>query len=49
VSGGSLNASPLLDRFDLDDATRASCYIYNTVEELDALATALFELARKRD
>jgi cysteine desulfurase / selenocysteine lyase len=45
VSGGSLNASPLLRRFGLDEATRASCYIYNTTEELDALAAALMELS----
>ena len=45
VSGGSLNAGPCLAQFGLEEATRASCYVYNTLEELDVLAEALTELS----
>jgi cysteine desulfurase/selenocysteine lyase len=41
VSGGPLNAHPTLKRFGLDSATRASCWAYNTMQELDTLADAL--------
>jgi cysteine desulfurase / selenocysteine lyase len=44
VSGGDLNAGPCLKRFGLEDVTRASCHVYNTTRELDALAEALTEL-----
>jgi cysteine desulfurase/selenocysteine lyase len=45
VSGGDLNAGPFLKRFGLEEVTRASCHVYNTVGELDALADALEELS----
>jgi cysteine desulfurase/selenocysteine lyase len=48
VSGGDLNAGPCLKRFGLEKVTRASCHAYNTTAELDALADALEELARRR-
>jgi cysteine desulfurase/selenocysteine lyase len=47
VSGGDLNAGPCLKRFGLEAATRASCHVYNTVGELDALAEALTALSRR--
>jgi len=46
VSSGTLNAKPLLNELGFDDATRASCYFYNTTEELDILAGVLFELSK---
>jgi cysteine desulfurase/selenocysteine lyase len=47
VSGGDLNAGPCLKRFGLEEVTRASCHVYNTMGELDALADALVELSRR--
>jgi cysteine desulfurase/selenocysteine lyase len=47
VSGGDLDAGPCLKRFGLEDVTRASCHVYNTVGELDALADALAALSRR--
>lgn len=47
VSGGDLNAGPCLKRFGLEEVTRASCHVYNTVGELDALADALTALSRR--
>jgi cysteine desulfurase/selenocysteine lyase len=47
VSGGDLDARPCLKHFGLDDVTRASCHVYNTVGELDVLADALAGLSRR--
>jgi cysteine desulfurase / selenocysteine lyase len=46
VSGGDLNAGPALKRFGLEEVTRASCHVYNTTDELDALAEALEGLSK---
>ncbi len=47
VRAGDLAALPLLKRFGANAAVRASCYVYTTTEEIDALATALKEIAAK--
>jgi cysteine desulfurase/selenocysteine lyase len=44
VRAGDLAALPLLKRFGTTEAVRASAYLYNTVDELDRLATGLGEL-----
>ncbi len=41
VRSGHHCAMPLMQRLGIDSATRASFYIYNTKEEVDALADAL--------
>jgi cysteine desulfurase / selenocysteine lyase len=41
VAGGKLHAQPVLKRYGLDSATRASCWVYNTTREIDKLAEAL--------
>jgi cysteine desulfurase/selenocysteine lyase len=48
IRGGDLAALPLLRRFGVDAAARASAYLYNTVEEIDRLAGVLRRLARTR-
>jgi cysteine desulfurase/selenocysteine lyase len=45
VSAGNLNADPLLKRLGLESVVRASCYVYNTTREIDALVEALHEIA----
>jgi cysteine desulfurase/selenocysteine lyase len=45
VRAGDMAALPLLRRFGVNEAVRASAYIYNTVEEIDRLADALEDLA----
>jgi cysteine desulfurase/selenocysteine lyase len=45
VRGGDLAALPLLRRFGVETAARASAYIYNTIEEFDRLADLLTTLA----
>ena len=41
VRSGDLAALPLLKRFGVKEAVRASCYVYTTTAEVDALAGAL--------
>jgi cysteine desulfurase/selenocysteine lyase len=41
VRGGDMAALPLLRRFGLTDAVRASCYLYTTLDEIDRLADVL--------
>lgn len=48
VRGGDLAALPLLKRFGVTEAARASAYLYNTPEDCDRLGDALDELARTR-
>ena len=45
VRAGDLAALPLLKRFGVNAAVRASCYLYTETAELDRLAAALHELA----
>ena len=46
IRGGDLAALPLLRRFGVDAAARASAYLYNSREDLDRLADVLRSLAR---
>jgi cysteine desulfurase/selenocysteine lyase len=46
--GGDLASLPLLRRFGLEEAARASCYLYTTHEEVDRLIDALHSLGRRR-
>jgi len=46
VRAGDLAALPLLKRFGVSAAARASCYLYTQMGELDRLAAALRELSR---
>jgi len=48
VRAGDLAALPLLKRFGVNAAVRASCYLYTETSELDRLAAALHELAHTR-
>ena len=41
IRGGDLAALPLLKRFGVSTAARASCYVYTTLDEVDRLADAL--------
>jgi cysteine desulfurase/selenocysteine lyase len=44
IRAGDLAALPLLKRFGVSAAARASCYLYTQTSDLDRLATALREL-----
>jgi cysteine desulfurase/selenocysteine lyase len=46
IRAGDLAALPLLKRFGVTAAARASCYLYTQTTELDRLAAALRELTR---
>jgi cysteine desulfurase/selenocysteine lyase len=46
IRAGDLSALPLLKRFGVSAAARASCYLYTQTAELDRLAAALLELTR---
>jgi len=46
VRAGDLAAMPLLKRFGVSAAVRASCYLYTQTEEIDRLADALIALTR---
>ncbi len=46
VRAGDLAALPLLRRFGVTAAVRASCYLYTQTEDIDRLATALLQLTR---
>jgi len=46
IRAGDLSALPLLKRFGVSAASRASCYLYTQSEDLDRLAAALRELTR---
>jgi cysteine desulfurase/selenocysteine lyase len=46
VRAGDMAALPLLKRFGVSAAVRASCYVYTTTEEIDALADALKEIVK---
>jgi cysteine desulfurase / selenocysteine lyase len=48
IRAGDLSALPLLKRFGVSAAARASCYLYTQTAELDRLAIALRELTRNR-
>jgi len=44
VRGGDMAALPLLQRFGTRAAARVSCYLYNSVEEIDRLGEILMRL-----
>jgi len=44
IRGGDMAALPLLERFDTKAAARLSCYLYNTVEDIDRLGAVLERL-----
>jgi cysteine desulfurase/selenocysteine lyase len=46
VRAGDMAALPLLKRFGVSEAVRASAYVYSTVNDIDRLAEALGELTR---
>jgi cysteine desulfurase/selenocysteine lyase len=46
IRAGDLSALPLLKRFGVNGAARASCYLYTQTGELDRLTAALRELTR---
>ena len=46
IRAGDLSALPLLRRFGVNEAARASCYLYTQTDELDRLTAALRELPR---
>jgi cysteine desulfurase/selenocysteine lyase len=46
IRSGDLAALPLLKRFGVTEAARASCYLYTEAGELDRLVSALHELTR---
>jgi cysteine desulfurase / selenocysteine lyase len=45
VRAGDMAALPLLKRFGVSEAVRASAYLYNTVEEIDRFADTLEDLS----
>jgi cysteine desulfurase/selenocysteine lyase len=48
IRAGDLAALPLLKRFGVTQAARASCYLYSDPTEIDRLAAALRDLPRSR-
>ncbi len=46
VRSGDLSALPLLKRFGVTAAARASCYLYSRTDEIDVLAEELIRFAR---
>jgi cysteine desulfurase/selenocysteine lyase len=47
VRAGDLAALPLLRRFGVSAAVRASCYLYTGTDDIDRLVAALHDLARE--
>ncbi|MFL6603563.1 MAG: aminotransferase class V-fold PLP-dependent enzyme [Steroidobacteraceae bacterium] len=48
IRAGDLAALPLLKRFGVTSAARASCYLYTQASDVDRLSSALQELTRTR-
>ena len=46
IRAGDMAALPLLTRFGVTEANRASAYVYSTRDDIDRLADTLEELAR---
>ena len=46
IRAGDLSALPLLKRFGVTTAARASCYLYTSTNEIDRLGDALLRIAR---
>ena len=49
VRAGDMAALPLLKRFGVTEAVRASAYLYSTPSDLDHLADALNEISRRHE
>ena len=49
IRGGDMAALPLLQRFGTRAAARVSCYLYNSVEEIDRLGEILMRLPTMTD
>jgi cysteine desulfurase/selenocysteine lyase len=47
IRAGDLAALPLLERFGVNAAARASCYLYTGTDDIDRLVSALQDLDRK--
>jgi len=47
VRGGDMAALPLLRRFGVTEAVRASCYLYTTTDEIDRMVEVLHRHARR--
>jgi cysteine desulfurase/selenocysteine lyase len=47
IRAGDLAALPLLKRFGVNAAARASCYLYTGTDDIDRLVSALHALSRK--
>jgi cysteine desulfurase/selenocysteine lyase len=45
IRAGDMAALPLLKRFGVSEAARASAYVYSTRADIDRLVDALIELA----
>jgi hypothetical protein len=48
VRAGDMAALPLLKRFGVTEAVRASAYLYNSVDEIDRFVDALEDLTDAR-
>ncbi len=48
IRAGDLSALPLLKRFGVTAAARASCYLYTSRNEIDQLADALLRMAKAK-
>ena len=48
IRAGDLASMPLLQRFGLESAARASLYVYSTEAEIDRLADALEQLESRK-
>lgn len=46
IRAGDLSALPLLRRFGVTEAARASCHLYTSIEEIDQFVAALARVAR---
>jgi cysteine desulfurase/selenocysteine lyase len=48
IRAGDLSALPLLKHFGVNEAARASCYLYTTEADIDALVAALLQSIARR-
>ena len=48
IRAGDLSALPLLKHFGVNEAARASCYVYTTEADIDALVEALHQSVARR-
>ena len=48
IRAGDLSALPLLEHFGVSEAARASCFLYTTTADIDALIEVLHQCISKR-